>query len=175
MGIYFRLTHHARLCTRAPNFRPESSKQVFAAGGVAGVLTLHKYGMLFFLSFAFMHFLTNTTLYHTVSEMLTCSYTAGWWNGPRSETIDSGEGQIVCIRWRGPLLAWANDVHVKLCDAARPLALNAIERDLLRPKVRVCDVCVRVHVSAGAYVPLSVCLFCFCFSFSLFFIRFCAW
>ena len=52
----------------------------------------------------------------------------GWLFGSMSEKlIHEGEGPIRAIAWAGPLLAWANDVGVKVYDLERDTRVSYVE------------------------------------------------
>eukprot|EP00249_Psilotum_nudum_P017659 c26429_g1_i1 orf=295-3261(+) len=62
------------------------------------------------------------------------------WLGHRDQVLHSGEGPIHATRWRRSLIAWANDVGVKVYDTASHQRLTYIEcpkgsprAELLRP------------------------------------------
>lgn len=62
------------------------------------------------------------------------------WLGYRDQVLHSGEGPIHAAKWRTSLIAWANDIGVKIYDTASNQRLTYIERprgspraELLRP------------------------------------------
>ncbi|KAI0265207.1 vacuolar assembling protein VPS41 [Gloeopeniophorella convolvens] len=50
------------------------------------------------------------------------------WLGHKASALHSGEGPIWNIRWRGTLIAWANELGVKVYDTASQTRLTYIER-----------------------------------------------
>ncbi|BBN13098.1 vacuolar protein sorting-associated protein 41 [Marchantia polymorpha subsp. ruderalis] len=66
-------------------------------------------------------------------------YTKGWF-GSRDQVLHSGEGPVHAVKWRTSLIAWANDVGVKVYDTVSHQRITFIERpkdspraELLRP------------------------------------------
>ncbi|KAJ7513739.1 hypothetical protein O6H91_23G012400 [Diphasiastrum complanatum] len=62
------------------------------------------------------------------------------WLGVRNQILHSGEGPIHAVKWRTTLIAWANDVGVKVFDTGTHRRITFIERpkgspraELLRP------------------------------------------
>ena len=47
------------------------------------------------------------------------------WLGNRDHVLHSGEGAVHAVRWRGSLIAWANDAGVKVCHRAPVPTANA--------------------------------------------------
>ncbi|CAL5212206.1 unnamed protein product [Lathyrus oleraceus] len=50
------------------------------------------------------------------------------WLGYRDQVLHSGEGSIHAVKWRANLVAWANDVGVKVYDTANDRRITFIER-----------------------------------------------
>uniref|UniRef100_A0A6N2LGR2 Vacuolar protein sorting-associated protein 41 homolog n=1 Tax=Salix viminalis TaxID=40686 RepID=A0A6N2LGR2_SALVM len=50
------------------------------------------------------------------------------WLGYRDQVLHSGEGPIHAVKWRTSLIAWANDVGVKVYDVATDQIITFIER-----------------------------------------------
>ncbi|XP_019056194.1 PREDICTED: vacuolar protein sorting-associated protein 41 homolog isoform X2 [Nelumbo nucifera] len=50
------------------------------------------------------------------------------WIGYRDQVLHSGEGPIHAVKWRTTLIAWANDVGVKIYDTANNQRITFIER-----------------------------------------------
>ncbi|KEH29938.1 putative chromatin regulator PHD family [Medicago truncatula] len=50
------------------------------------------------------------------------------WLGYRDQVLHSGEGSIHAVKWRASLVAWANDVGVKVYDTANDRRITFIER-----------------------------------------------
>ncbi|KAI9467202.1 vacuolar protein sorting-associated protein 41 [Lactarius psammicola] len=62
------------------------------------------------------------------------------WLGHKETLLHLGEGPIWHIRWRGTLIAWANDIGVKIYDTASQTRITYIERqpDSPRPDLFKC-------------------------------------
>jgi hypothetical protein len=66
------------------------------------------------------------------------------WLGSKDAILHSGEGPIQAIKWSGTLIAWANDLGVKVHDTSVHQRIAYIERPrsrwgpcmLLRPRTR---------------------------------------
>ncbi|KAH7104664.1 vacuolar protein sorting-associated protein 41 [Auriculariales sp. MPI-PUGE-AT-0066] len=56
------------------------------------------------------------------------------WLGHQQTTIGSDEGPIWLARWRGQLIAWANDLGVKIYDTASQSRIAFIDRDKNSPR-----------------------------------------
>ncbi|KAI9138627.1 hypothetical protein BKA69DRAFT_1127186 [Paraphysoderma sedebokerense] len=50
------------------------------------------------------------------------------WFGYRDTVIHEGEGPIYTIKWNGSIVAWANDIGVKLYDIQNSIRISHIER-----------------------------------------------
>lgn len=48
--------------------------------------------------------------------------------GVRDHVLHSGEGPVRCVRWCGALIAWANDVGVKLYDSGAHTRIAFVDR-----------------------------------------------
>ncbi|KAL1748674.1 hypothetical protein HDZ31DRAFT_79534 [Schizophyllum fasciatum] len=56
------------------------------------------------------------------------------WLGPRDTVLHTGEGPIWQARWRGRLIAWANDAGVKIYDTAARARITFIDRPADSPR-----------------------------------------
>ncbi|PPR06614.1 hypothetical protein CVT24_001721 [Panaeolus cyanescens] len=56
------------------------------------------------------------------------------WLGHKETTIHSGEGPIWQVRWRGNVIAWANDLGVKLYDVNSQTRIAYIDRPADSPR-----------------------------------------
>lgn len=56
-----------------------------------------------------------------------CTYFTGWF-GRKENILHSGEGPIYSIKWRGSLIAWSNDIGVKIFDCERGQRITYIDR-----------------------------------------------
>jgi hypothetical protein len=50
------------------------------------------------------------------------------WFGRKDQILFSGEGPINAIKWRGSLIAWANDFGVKIYDTELKQKITYIDR-----------------------------------------------
>eukprot|EP01130_Rhizamoeba_saxonica_P017976 TRINITY_DN8871_c0_g1_i1.p1 TRINITY_DN8871_c0_g1~~TRINITY_DN8871_c0_g1_i1.p1 ORF type:complete len:860 (+),score=172.89 TRINITY_DN8871_c0_g1_i1:30-2609(+) len=67
----------------------------------------------------------------------------GFWFGSSQDIIHSGEGHIHAISWRGSLLAWANDIGIKIYDFDTEERITFIKRPKgsPRPDLYRCYLC----------------------------------
>lgn len=56
------------------------------------------------------------------------------WFGYKDQVLHSGEGPIHSVKWRGSLIAWANDTGVKVYDTAKDQRVTFIERPRGSPR-----------------------------------------
>ncbi|XP_006456893.1 hypothetical protein AGABI2DRAFT_229096 [Agaricus bisporus var. bisporus H97] len=56
------------------------------------------------------------------------------WLGHKETLLHSGEGPIWQVRWRGRLIAWANDLGVKIYDHVSQTRINFIDRPSDSPR-----------------------------------------
>jgi hypothetical protein len=56
------------------------------------------------------------------------------WFGNKDQVLHSGEGPIHSVKWRGSLIAWANDVGVKVYDTAKDQRVTFIEKPRGSPR-----------------------------------------
>ncbi|KAL1412380.1 Vacuolar protein sorting-associated protein 41 [Vanrija albida] len=59
------------------------------------------------------------------------------WLGYREQVLHSGEGPIWAIEWRGDLIAWANDLGVKIYDRASGQRIGYIDRGAHAPRAEL--------------------------------------
>eukprot|EP00058_Branchiostoma_floridae_P023305 XP_002608795.1 hypothetical protein BRAFLDRAFT_125598 [Branchiostoma floridae] len=67
----------------------------------------------------------------------------GWLSRYKTQELHKGEGPIRVIKWRGPFIAWANDMGVKMYDTSSKKRITYIARDntQLRPELYRCNMC----------------------------------
>ncbi|XP_078703981.1 vacuolar protein sorting-associated protein 41 homolog isoform X2 [Branchiostoma floridae x Branchiostoma belcheri] len=67
----------------------------------------------------------------------------GWLSRYKTSELHKGEGPIRVIKWRGPFIAWANDMGVKMYDTSSKKRITYIARDntQLRPELYRCNMC----------------------------------
>eukprot|EP01119_Soliformovum_irregulare_P019120 TRINITY_DN5998_c0_g1_i1.p1 TRINITY_DN5998_c0_g1~~TRINITY_DN5998_c0_g1_i1.p1 ORF type:complete len:882 (+),score=254.78 TRINITY_DN5998_c0_g1_i1:60-2705(+) len=65
------------------------------------------------------------------------------WFGRKDNVLHSGEGPIHSIKWKGSLIAWANDIGVKIFDCDRGQRITYIDRPKgsPRPDLYRCHLC----------------------------------
>ncbi|KAJ8698885.1 Vacuolar protein sorting-associated protein 41 [Pleurotus ostreatus] len=56
------------------------------------------------------------------------------WLGHKETVLHSGEGPIGQVRWRGRLIAWANDLGVKIYDTVSQTRITFIDRPADSPR-----------------------------------------
>ncbi|WVQ84653.1 hypothetical protein IAT38_006808 [Cryptococcus sp. DSM 104549] len=59
------------------------------------------------------------------------------WMGYKEQILHSGEGPIWAIEWRGNLIAWANDLGVKIYDTATGQRIGYIDRGANAPRAEL--------------------------------------
>ena len=59
------------------------------------------------------------------------------WLGYKERILHSGEGQIGTIQWRGDLIAWSNDLGVKIHDMASGQRIGYIDRGANAPRAEL--------------------------------------
>ncbi|KAG0031903.1 Vacuolar protein sorting-associated protein 41 [Podila clonocystis] len=67
------------------------------------------------------------------------------WFGNRDVVLHSGEGPIYAIKWRGNLIAWSNDLGVKIYDTTTEQRITFIDRPGSSPRADLfkCRLCWR--------------------------------
>uniref|UniRef100_A0A4W4EUA8 Vacuolar protein sorting-associated protein 41 homolog n=1 Tax=Electrophorus electricus TaxID=8005 RepID=A0A4W4EUA8_ELEEL len=70
-------------------------------------------------------------------------YERNWLNRWKMSTLHEGEGTITNIKWRANLIAWANNVGVKIYDISSKQRITNVLRDntTLRPDMYPCSLC----------------------------------
>uniref|UniRef100_A0A8B9L362 VPS41 subunit of HOPS complex n=1 Tax=Astyanax mexicanus TaxID=7994 RepID=A0A8B9L362_ASTMX len=70
-------------------------------------------------------------------------YERNWLNRWKTSTLHEGEGSITNIKWRANLIAWANNVGVKIYDISTKQRITNVLRDntSLRPDMYPCSLC----------------------------------
>ncbi|CAG8500991.1 4625_t:CDS:10 [Ambispora gerdemannii] len=95
----------------------------FVSGGLAGQLILHEKG------------------------------TVGWFGNNVDTILHQGEGPIYAVKWRGSLIAWANDMGIKMYDTNSKQRITWIFRpdNSPRPDLYRCHLCWRddTHLLIG--------------------------
>ncbi|XP_030059835.1 vacuolar protein sorting-associated protein 41 homolog [Microcaecilia unicolor] len=70
-------------------------------------------------------------------------YERTWLNRWKTFVLHEGEGNITNIKWRGNLIAWANNMGVKILDIVTRQRITNVPRDdtSLRPDMYPCSLC----------------------------------
>ncbi|KAK7123924.1 hypothetical protein R3I93_022129 [Phoxinus phoxinus] len=70
-------------------------------------------------------------------------YERNWLNRWKTSVLHEGEGNITNVKWRGNLIAWANNVGVKIYDIGSKQRITNVLRDntSLRPDMYLCSLC----------------------------------
>uniref|UniRef100_A0A2K6UTV7 Vacuolar protein sorting-associated protein 41 homolog n=1 Tax=Saimiri boliviensis boliviensis TaxID=39432 RepID=A0A2K6UTV7_SAIBB len=72
-----------------------------------------------------------------------------WMNRWKSAILHEGEGNIRSVKWRGHLIAWANNMGVKIFDIISKQRITNVPRDdiSLRPDMYPCSLCWKDNVT----------------------------
>uniref|UniRef100_A0A5F9DMY6 Vacuolar protein sorting-associated protein 41 homolog n=1 Tax=Oryctolagus cuniculus TaxID=9986 RepID=A0A5F9DMY6_RABIT len=72
-----------------------------------------------------------------------------WMNRWKSSVLHEGEGNIRNVKWRGHLIAWANNMGVKIFDISSKQRITNVPRDdiSLRPDMYPCSLCWKDSVT----------------------------
>ncbi|XP_060051821.1 vacuolar protein sorting-associated protein 41 homolog isoform X2 [Erinaceus europaeus] len=72
-----------------------------------------------------------------------------WMSRWKSSVLHEGEGNIRSVKWRGHLIAWANNMGVKIFDIASKQRITNVPRDdvSLRPDMYPCSLCWKDSVT----------------------------
>uniref|UniRef100_A0A803SMK4 Vacuolar protein sorting-associated protein 41 homolog n=1 Tax=Anolis carolinensis TaxID=28377 RepID=A0A803SMK4_ANOCA len=70
-------------------------------------------------------------------------YEKTWMNRWKPSILHEGEGNIRSVKWRGNLIAWANNMGVKILDVIAKQRITNVPRDdiSLRPDMYPCSLC----------------------------------
>lgn len=70
-------------------------------------------------------------------------YERNWLNRWKTSVLHEGEGMITNVKWRANLIAWANNVGVKIYDITSKQRITNVLRDntSLRPEMYHCSLC----------------------------------
>ncbi|KAM7322640.1 hypothetical protein ACRRTK_018145 [Alexandromys fortis] len=84
-----------------------------------------------------------------------------WMNRWKSSVLHEGEGNIRSVKWRGHLIAWANNMGVKIFDITSKQRITNVPRDdiSLRPDMYPCSLCWKdpVTLIIGWGTSIKVC------------------
>ncbi|XP_055446743.1 vacuolar protein sorting-associated protein 41 homolog isoform X5 [Bubalus kerabau] len=72
-----------------------------------------------------------------------------WMSRWKSSVLHEGEGNIRSVKWRGHLIAWANNMGVKIFDITSKQRITNVPRDdiSLRPDMYPCSLCWKDNVT----------------------------
>ncbi|XP_030887512.1 vacuolar protein sorting-associated protein 41 homolog [Leptonychotes weddellii] len=72
-----------------------------------------------------------------------------WMSRWKSSVLHEGEGNIRSVKWRGHLIAWANNMGVKIFDITSKQRITNVPRDdiSLRPDMYPCSLCWKDSVT----------------------------
>nr|KAF6470533.1 VPS41 subunit of HOPS complex [Molossus molossus] len=72
-----------------------------------------------------------------------------WMSRWKSSVLHEGEGNIRSVKWRGHLIAWANNMGVKIFDITTKQRITNVPRDdiSLRPDMYPCSLCWKDSVT----------------------------
>ncbi|KAJ6662071.1 hypothetical protein lerEdw1_012918 [Lerista edwardsae] len=70
-------------------------------------------------------------------------YERTWMNRWKPSVLHEGEGNLRSVKWRGNLIAWANNMGVKILDVIAKQRITNVPRDdiSLRPDMYPCSLC----------------------------------
>ncbi|XP_051024063.1 vacuolar protein sorting-associated protein 41 homolog isoform X2 [Acomys russatus] len=84
-----------------------------------------------------------------------------WMNRWKSSVLHEGEGNIRSVKWRGHLIAWANNMGVKIFDITSKQRITNVPRDdiSLRPDMYPCSLCWKdtVTLIIGWGTSIKIC------------------
>uniref|UniRef100_A0A8C1NY99 Vacuolar protein sorting-associated protein 41 homolog n=2 Tax=Cyprinus carpio TaxID=7962 RepID=A0A8C1NY99_CYPCA len=88
----------------------------------------------------FIHFNYLCSVFYCPLQMLT---NRNWLNRWKTSVLHEGEGNITNVKWRANLIAWANNVGVKIYDISSKQRITNVLRDNtnLRPDMYPCSLC----------------------------------
>uniref|UniRef100_A0A8C1XJZ2 Vacuolar protein sorting-associated protein 41 homolog n=1 Tax=Cyprinus carpio TaxID=7962 RepID=A0A8C1XJZ2_CYPCA len=89
----------------------------------------------------FIHFSSNCSLTSSIS--IYDKSLRNWLNRWKTSVLHEGEGNITNVKWRANLIAWANNVGVKIYDISSKQRITNVLRDNtnLRPDMYPCSLC----------------------------------
>lgn len=105
----------------------KTKKPRFVTGGKSGQLMMTTKGILTDLNYRIGPKISFVIRNNVFGNVLPNLRIAGWF-GPKNDLIHQGEGAIFAIKWRGPLIAWANEVGVKIYDCETGERITYIDR-----------------------------------------------
>ncbi|XP_023280539.1 vacuolar protein sorting-associated protein 41 homolog, partial [Seriola lalandi dorsalis] len=89
-------------------------------------------------------------------------YEKNWLNRWKTSVLHEGEGSITNIKWRANLIAWANNVGVKIYDISTKQRITNVLRDnvSLRPDMYPCSLCWKDNATliVGWGTSIKICV-----------------
>uniref|UniRef100_A0A672GL90 Vacuolar protein sorting-associated protein 41 homolog n=1 Tax=Salarias fasciatus TaxID=181472 RepID=A0A672GL90_SALFA len=89
-------------------------------------------------------------------------YEKNWLNRWKTSLLHEGEGTITNIQWRANLIAWANNVGVKIYDISTKQRITNVLRDnvSLRPDMYPCSLCWKDNTTliVGWGTSIKICV-----------------
>ncbi|KAG7231171.1 hypothetical protein INR49_012002 [Caranx melampygus] len=89
-------------------------------------------------------------------------YERNWLNRWKTSVLHEGEGSITNIKWRANLIAWANNVGVKIYDISTKQRITNVLRDnvSLRPDMYPCSLCWKDNTTliVGWGTSIKICV-----------------
>uniref|UniRef100_A0A665WJ15 Vacuolar protein sorting-associated protein 41 homolog n=1 Tax=Echeneis naucrates TaxID=173247 RepID=A0A665WJ15_ECHNA len=89
-------------------------------------------------------------------------YEKNWLNRWKMSVLHEGEGSITNIKWRANLIAWANNVGVKIYDFSTKQRITNVLRDnvTLRPDMYPCSLCWKDNTTliVGWGTSIKICV-----------------
>ncbi|KAF3703710.1 Vacuolar protein sorting-associated protein 41 -like protein S53 [Channa argus] len=89
-------------------------------------------------------------------------YERNWLNRWKTSVLHEGEGTITSIQWRANLIAWANNVGVKIYDFSTKQRITNVLRDnvSLRPDMYPCSLCWKDNATliVGWGTSIKICV-----------------
>uniref|UniRef100_A0A4W6CQ03 Vacuolar protein sorting-associated protein 41 homolog n=1 Tax=Lates calcarifer TaxID=8187 RepID=A0A4W6CQ03_LATCA len=89
-------------------------------------------------------------------------YEKNWLNRWKTSVLHEGEGSITNVQWRANLIAWANNVGVKIYDISTKQRITNVLRDnvSLRPDMYPCSLCWKDNTTliVGWGTSIKICV-----------------
>uniref|UniRef100_A0A8C2CQQ0 Vacuolar protein sorting-associated protein 41 homolog n=1 Tax=Cyprinus carpio TaxID=7962 RepID=A0A8C2CQQ0_CYPCA len=91
-------------------------------------------------------------------------YERNWLNRWKTSVLHEGEGNITNVKWRANLIAWANNLGVKIYDIGSKQRITNVLRDntSLRPDMYPCSLCWKNNTTLiigwGSSVKVCICV-----------------
>uniref|UniRef100_A0A8D1YQZ1 Vacuolar protein sorting-associated protein 41 homolog n=2 Tax=Sus scrofa TaxID=9823 RepID=A0A8D1YQZ1_PIG len=95
------------------------------------------------------HFLRSSCKQFVTGGKKLLLFERSWMSRWKSSVLHEGEGNIRSVKWRGHLIAWANNMGVKIFDVTSKQRITNVPRDdvSLRPDMYPCSLCWKDSVT----------------------------